>query len=399
MNLLKVKIRYIENLAWLIVIIFLFGQALFTKISIISNLMLGYIAVMQMARTGSQYRKYYGALVGILFLLLAYSVYQGNAIGTSARFALIIFFILTAYGWKVDSHFFLKTIFIVSSILILCLICLEIFLFSISNAEYLAIRNEIVRANNMGDVFLYNDIYFKLELRGTPLIVFVYMLSYVVDVFPQKHKWLFRIYYLVGVVLAGNFAYQLAVIIFHFAYYMISSLDSPQLLVKKSIRLFFALLIIGGVLFSFISDTMKEKSDMSNAIRYDQAEVLFNDMSRTGATLLFGSGLGHTMSVKTSWRDYRGNTYFELQTLYVLNQLGLMGFSLLVIANIVLAFRVIKRRELLMVYGVYVTYAFTNPYIWDTNHIVVIVSLLCAQSQLQLKKKKNEQGNLCLSPV
>lgn len=397
---MKVRIAHVEHLAWILVLVILFGQMLFSGFSILSNLALAYISIMQITRIEVSSKKYYAALIGGILLLMGYSVFLGNSVGNATRFALIIVFILSAYSWKVDSRVFLRTLFYVSSIVVLGLIGLEIFLFSISNAEYLAIRNEIVLANNMGDVFNYHDIYFKLELRGTPLIVFVYMLSYVAEVFPSNYKWIFRIYYLVGALLAGNFAYQLAIIIFHFVYYMISAFDNPQLLVKKVIRLSIILVFVGGTLFSFVSDTMKAKNEAeSNPIRYDQAEVLLNDMSKSVTTLLLGSGLGHTMSVKTSWRDYRESTYYELQTLYIFNQLGLIGFTLLVIANIVLAFRTIRRRELLMVYGVYATYAFTNPYIWDTNHIVVIVSLLCAQSQLHLKQKKNEKGNLCLSPV
>lgn len=400
MNLLKVKIRHIENLAWLIIIVILFGQTLFTKVSIISNLMLGYIAVMQITRINVAYRKYYAVLIGVILLLMGYSVIQGNSGGNAVRFALIIVFILSAYIWKVDTRFFLKSLLIISSVVILGLIGLEVFLFTLSDTEYSAFRHEIVRASGVGDVFYYNNIYYKLELRGTPLIVFVYMLSYVVDIFPRKYKYFFRLYYLIGTILAGNFAYQLAIIIFHFVYYMVPAFDDPRELARRLIRLSFILVIIGGVLISFIAGTMKEKNEAeSNPIRYDQTEVLWQDMSQSCLTLLFGTGLGHTLPVKTKWRDYRENTYFELQTLYFFNQLGLFGFTLLIISIIVLTLRYIKCRECLVVYSVYVTYAFTNPYIWDTSHIVVIVSLLCADEQIKLKREHEGKNYLHLSII
>ena len=111
-------------------------------------------------------------------------------------------------------------------------------------------------------------------------------------------------------------------------------------------------------------------------------DVLFDDVARKPVTLFWGSGLGHTLEVKTPWRDYRGATYFELQTLYVFNQLGLINFMILVLANLFLAIKYIRKKELIMVYGVYVAYASTNPYIWDTNHVVVITALLCAKTHI-----------------
>ena len=250
----------------------------------------------------------------------------------------------------------------------------------------------------MGDVFFYH-IYYKLELRGTPLLVFVYMLSYVVDIFPTKHIKKFRLLYFVGIILAGNFAYQLALLLFHIIKYIYEMIKDPSSRFRKIVFLFFMLILAGGVLADFISNTMEEKSDISNATRIDQAKVLIDDMSRNVMTLALGSGLGHTLEVETEFRDYHGNIYFELQSLYLMNQLGLVGFSLFLAVNLVLAFRCISYPKLLFVYSIYLLYACTNPYIWDTNHIIVIVSLLCAKSKIDNKKIVDEECHLCLSDI
>ena len=317
-------------------------------------------------------------IVWILFLI-AYSILLGNEVGLAVRFGIIVLFVISAYLWKIDYIYFIKALFWISFTLAIGLIGLEFYMFSLSESEYMFLRDQFFQANNMGDVFWW-DVYYKLELRGTPLIVFVYMLSYVIDIFPYKYRIIIRGLYFIATIFAGNFAYQLALVLFHLIYYIQSSLRTPQLFVRRVFWLSMFSIIIGGVLIAYFSSQMETKKEGSAQARVDQAEVLFDDMTQSSIMLLFGSGLGHTLDVKTQERDYRGATYFEVQSLYVFNQLGFVNFTILVLVNIFLAFKYIKRKELIMVYGVYAAYASTNPYIWDTNHVVVITSLLCAKS-------------------
>lgn len=58
----------------------------------------------------------------------------------------------------------------------------------------------------------------------------------------------------------------------------------------------------------------------SNAVRKDQAEVLFS------GNIITGNGVGNTITAKTKYRDYSGPDYFEVQTLYVINQIGIIGY-------------------------------------------------------------------------
>lgn len=312
-----------------------------------------------------------------MILLVGYSLLQENNPLLATRSALILLLVLSAYTWKVNSRFFLKSLFYVSLSLVLGLVIIETYMFTVSEEEYSYIRNVLIKENGIGDIFLFHDIYYKLELRGTPLIAFVYMLSYIVELFPQRYSWLYRLIYLVGVILAGNFAYQLAVLFFHLALYLYHAFDNPVRLTKRVFNLSIIFFLFGSALFPYISDTFKDKqTGGSLPTRYDQIEVLFEDVSQTEISLLMGSGLGHTIEKKTNVRDYRGGVYYELQTLYIFNQLGMLGFSLLIVTNIFLAFRYLKNKDIIIVYACYVLYACTNPYIWDTTQIVVIVSLL-----------------------
>ena len=378
---IKINRETIEYTCWSLVLLILFFQSILQEFSIISNAALLIIAILQNQKMNKEKSEYLGLVIVWILFLIGYSILLDNRVDLVIRFGLIIFFVISAYLWKVDYFCFIKPLFWVSFFLVIGLIGLEIYMFSLSESEYMFLRDHFFLANNMGDVFWW-DVYYKLELRGTPLVVFVYMLSYVTNVFPYKYRKSIRALYFVATILAGNFAYQLALVLFHLVYYIQNSLRTPQLFVRRFFWLFLFSIIIGGVFITYVSSQMETKKEGSAQTRVDQADVLFDDVARKPVTLFWGSGLGHTLEVKTPWRDYRGATYFELQTLYVFNQLGLINFMILVLANLFLAIKYIRKKELIMVYGVYVAYASTNPYIWDTNHVVVITALLCAKTHI-----------------
>lgn len=386
-----VKIRFdkLENYAWFLMLIILFFQSILHGLSILSNLALIFISLAQVKKLNLQSIHILSWVLMWLLILLCYSIFIGNQLSLAVRFGVILFFILSSYLWKADCRFFLKILFWSSFILVVSLFFLEAFMFSLSVEEASLLRDNFFIANKMGDVFYFNDLYYKLELRGTPLIVFVYLLSYSVDIFPQKYRWKLRVFYLVGVILAGNFAYQLIVIIYHLLSPIFRTNISRKSIVKKIVVRLLLVSLIGGFVIAWISGVLEQKSDHSMAPRVDQAEALIEDMTQNDYTVLFGTGVGHTLDIQTSERDYRGNTYFELQTLYLFNQLGLINFSLFLFSNIVLAFHKIKETELLFVYLMYLLYASTNPYIWDTNHIIVITALICARNNKQLTLKGN----------
>ena len=150
-------------------------------------------------------------------------------------------------------------------------------------------------------------------------------------------------------------------------------------------RLFIAcviLLTIGGGFFSYINIVLEEKKDESNAIRVEQATLLLEDLNETPVTLLMGKGLGNTVDVTTHFRSYVGATYYELQVLYILNQLGIIPFLIFILVNILFVFKYMPNMKIKIVYASYILYAITNPYIMDTNQVVVIIALLCAQYHL-----------------
>ena len=191
----------------------------------------------------------------------------------------------------------------------------------------------------------------------------------------------------------------MAIVIFHVLFFIATvDIRKKNEFPKFLFGSFVIILLISFVFAPVFFFSMEEKEE-GNTTRQDQLEVLMNDMSQSGISMLLGTGLGHTVEVKSKQRDYSGNTYYEIQSAYVLNQLGLVNFTILILMNIFLAFRYIKLKKLLIVYFVYVIYASTNPYMWDTTHIVVIVSLICCKSFIASYGKFREKCYLCPRPI
>lgn len=141
--------------------------------------------------------------------------------------------------------------------------------------------------------------------------------------------------------------------------------------------------------YKYVTATIDRKAKYSNAVRIEQMKVLVNNMNSGALTLLFGQGLGNTISERTAFRDYTEKHSYELQPLYILNQVGLVYFVLFVCFNIILTLKFIKYKKLILIYFSYVLYASFNPYIFDTSHIVVIIVLI------SLKKVSDGKYSLC----
>ncbi|PTS92513.1 polymerase, partial [Pedobacter sp. HMWF019] len=179
------------------------------------------------------------------------------------------------------------------------------------------------------------------------------------------------------------------------ALYKMFSLKYSKSINTYSIKVvFFVLLLvlISPYIYQYVTSTIEMKSDESLNLRGDQVNVLIDNLSESQFTLLLGQGLGHTLKVITPLRDYTDSIYFEIQTLYILNQLGIFFFLCFIIYNILIM--MLKwgwdNQEIYLAYFIYIVYAVTNPYIFDTNHVVIIIVL---NSWVYIKKKRIEEGN------
>ena len=143
------------------------------------------------------------------------------------------------------------------------------------------------------------------------------------------------------------------------------------------------------ILYPYLYEVFQRKMVYSLPARFDQVKYLIGNLAETPITLLFGQGFGNLINVITDYRDYRNNIYFELQTIYMLNQVGILYFLLFWVTKIIFAVKFWGNKYIYLIYLSYMLYAFTNPYMFDTTNIVVII-VLSSLSKLYFKNNKSE---------
>jgi hypothetical protein len=303
-----------------------------------------------------------------------YSILLSNELSNVFRFLLIFIFLSISYYIVLPKK--TLNVFLYLSIvqaLLISIFSLILFLFfSVDN--YLPIRAFFLE-RGWGDVYTFNGWFYKVQVKGNALLPVAFFITFFYEI---GNKRLVRTILLIGCLFAGNTAYLISIIGFIGVYFLktnsIQSLFNRVLL----IILFVALTFIPVYNF-YIKETIEQKSDSSLPARVEQVNLLMDDLSENNTYLLLGRGIGHTIEKITPSRDYRGNIYFELQTFYVLNQLGLFGFIMFLFYNVYMSIRLYSK-WLILIYVSYIIYAFTNPYIFDTNHIVVILLLNTLQN-------------------
>ena len=370
----------LSMLLWGVVILIITRQVPFVSYSIFGNLALLGIVVLNIRYNATGFYRTFLPILCWWFFLVFYALLQGNEVPLVARFALIIFFLLAAYFIILPSRM-IKLLFAFTLLQCIFLIGLEFVLLLFFNLEtYEPLRHYFIN-QGWGDVYTFTGYFYNIPVKGNALLPFVYMLSYFVPVFPEKRKRFFRCIYLLAIVFAGNFAYLISLFFFHFILFFLQN-ESLRRLQMKILGLSFLIVLffIPGLIF--VENVMSKKVD-SMGTRQDQVEVLIRDMGQEHMTIWLGKGLGNTVSEKTAYRDYTGNVYFELQTVYFFNQLGIVNFIVFILLNLFLAYTKIRDPRLLFAYLCYILYAFTNPYILDTNQVIVILTLVMANKILE----------------
>ncbi len=324
--------------------------------------------------------------VGWGFLMVAYSSVAGNAVGNSLRFFIIIILIQAAFFIKPNPSYInivigflvLQSLFLISLHLVL-----NIFF---NGSSYLFLRL-FFQGQGWGDLYTYNGLFYNIQILGNALLPFGVFVSLVF--YSGIKRTLLTLVLFVGMLVAGNFAFVLGSLVFIVLLFLVTK--------SFNTRKFLTFAILGILLgsiaakpaFNYLQKTISNKSEESNPTRIDQSKVLWEDLSENALSLIFGKGLGNTIKVKTKWRDYTDNIYFELQSLYFLNQMGLLNFLIFLISNIICVILFFKEPLVKIIYLAYILYAFFNPYFLDTSHIVVIITLISLNQVLE--KRKEEQ--------
>ena len=228
--------------------------------------------------------------------------------------------------------------------------------------DYTAFRDWAWK-NGFGDIYLLSRWNAKVQVHGNALL----LVAFIVDYTRKKRFTLQNGVVLTGILAAGNFAFILGLGAF-FAWQGYAWIRKK----KVSRRTVAAILLCGLLLGApYVASKIAQKAEVSNKTRIEQAQVLLN------ANPFIGEGLGNYIEAQTPTRDYDGDLYFELQTLYIYNQVGLLGLALSYCLTVWPLW--CKGRDRVLLCLIYLVYSFWNPYCWDMTHIITLLILMNTQ--------------------
>ena len=235
-----------------------------------------------------------------------------------------------------------------------------------------AVRGYVL-STEWGDIYSFDGIYYRVQLIGNALLPFLFLVSLWKYREARFFRWVTFISF-VGVIAAGNLTYSIVI--------AIGMLVHARAWLRRHVIKWFALVAavcIGTVAFwGDIDEIVTRKfdgSDSSMGIRFDQVDVAVRAWEESPALLMVGSGLGAPYP-NGKERDYSQYQYIELQALYLLIQLGLVGM-LIYVATLVLAANSFLNTDGRTIFWLYVLSGATNPTIFDTNQIVATIILIC----------------------
>lgn len=379
--------RLVTRACWWSIIIILTWTSVLKGFTLLSNLSLFILYFINWNNFSSKDKKLSIIFIMCTFALFAYSLICGNEIHNITRFSLILIFIALSYFVVLPLDLVNKSLSITALTLCIALILGEIYFLMLFDKVKLPSLRYYLNSSQIGDIYPKYGNFYAIQLVGTAAIPFVFMYSFVSDLF-KRHKWSKRIILLFGIIIAGNFGYIIAISI-----YIVIKFYQDRLKLNVWFNRFCIALVIiicvTPVAYKFIKTTLEEKKEVSNAIRMEQADILICSMCENPITSIFGNGLGTRIEARGKFRDYSQSQYFELQSLYFLNQMGIIPFILFIGWNLYFSLKNIRYPKLLLVYLCYVIYAITNPYIFNTNQIVVIISLVSLAHYKSINKISN----------
>lgn len=364
------------NILFFLICFILIRQVPLKSYSWIMNLSVGLFFLIQ-------YKNFYKSKFIMIYslwvvLLICYSLLKGNEIVLVIRFAIII--LLLNLTFFIDySDNYLKIFKSLIIIQMFFLIFFELYMIkNYNSSNYSNVRN-FFQKKNYGDVYTYNGEFWKIQILGNALLPFYLYLN---DFLLKKKKRILLIFNIFSILIAGNFAY----IVSTFYYYVGIFFNSNMKKITKITITLLSLILILFLSKDYLTTELKRKNENSNPIKIEQVNILIDNIIEKG-NIFLGTGLGNKIIKKGKYRNYIGEIYYELQGLYVFNQLGIINFSLLILIHFILLFYFIKNRKIRHIYISYLISGLFNPYIFDTNHIVVLIILVSKYKKERVDKK------------
>ena len=298
-------------------------------------------------------------LLGIIFLLVNLSIViiNGGDAVKGARFLVILILILLAFGTENKKDFNIQY-----KIFMFLTICKVIFLLYLAFAmvtygDYTLFRTW-ARINNYGDMYFVYDIIPRVQIFGNSLL----MVALLVEVFCKNKITLLALFIILGIFIAGNLSFLIAVFLLFLYVYRNKFFRNISM---KSI-LWALLSILFCVIFLNYAYSENEKKVDNNAIRSAQIEFLVDTDN-----IFLGNGLGEKVPKMRVIGYPEDSLYYEVQSAYIFYQIGLVGFLWFVAMNFILA-KHYKDINFYVFYSIYILSACSNPYFFDTTHVLAV---------------------------
>lgn len=350
---------------WTLAVVGYFFQFPFSELAIfIAPLIVAYI-LLEFRDFYLLKNRVYLIVFAVFLAYLVFSVIRALALGNGfyriLRFSVIIG-LLPLCSLVRDRNFKKKWDIFFKIAVVKSLVLLAIWVLLLREGDHRLFR-EWASSNGYGDIYLLSRWNARVQVQGNPLL----LVAFIVDFTKRRRFTIPNAIILGGVLAAGNFAYILglgAFFLWQACMYIPKWIQEGKVS-KRAVTIVLVCCLV--VALSYSVSKIIEKAEFSNKIRIEQVGILLD------ANPVIGEGLGNYIQKETSMRKYDGDIYFELQTLYIYNQVGLIGLAL---GYYLTGLPLWKRsRNRLMVYLLYLFFSFWNPYCWDMTHMVVLLIL------------------------
>ncbi|WP_024861945.1 hypothetical protein [Ruminococcus flavefaciens] len=358
---------------WALALITYFFQVPFSFLASLIVPLLGLFMMLSIVNRNLKIQKIDAVFVLLMIYILfsiVISMTHGVALAKIIRFTLIISMIpLFSLIEMKDKKSFQRIFLIIAcmkSFFIIYLAVKIVMAYHFGIGSYWNMRFHFIESG-FGDVYVASGIP-KIQIQGNGILPIAFMLSCLNS--NESYSKVMSAILLAGILLAGNFAFYLGILFFGL-YIMYKLFKSNS---KRKWLQYTKCLIVAALPFAvffvayYVRNQISLKSGESNAIRIEQMQALIS------GNWIIGNGLGSSVDYVGKFRDYTGDIYFELQTLYVFFQIGLVGIVLFFLCMF-LRFNK-KRKECLILFLIYLTYTFWNPYCFDTTEMMAIVLIM-----------------------
>ncbi len=223
--------------------------------------------------------------------------------------------------------------------------------------------------NSFGDAYMLYGFLPRVQLHGNSLLLVAFIAE-----FERKKKFtLLNSIVLFGVLIAGNFSFILALVLYFFNVMYKVIVYGRNKLIRTVLLLLLVVAVAFVLFYSYMELYRKSGPNGSSAFRIRQIVMLMN------TNPVLGKGLGQYVYGNVDFGRSADAVYFELQTMYIFYQIGILGLSLYY--SITLSLCKAYGKRILFLYFVYLLYSFFNPYCFDTTNMFSIIILINLQNQ------------------